>query len=181
MTTARELNATLPYATNSELEWLSLQASMLPDHARVAMIGGGPCVMGLAVLEGNPHLELCIIDLLDLNYCRTHIESAFPDVLVRYLPHTRSDSVDWPDLSLLIIDGSHEYENVLSDCRVWLRCLNENCYALFHDYDAGGTPFSFQEQYPGVKLALHKFLKRERDKYAFEGMVGTSAIVKRKP
>lgn len=180
MTTAAELNATLPYATPDELEWLTHRAATLPSRARVVMIGGGPCIMGLAVLEGNVSLVLHILDIASLDYCETHIWAEFPKATVFY-QQADSKQVEFrSDVDLLIVDGSHTYADVLHDARVWLPLLKAEGYAFFHDYDASGTEFEERERYPGVKQALHKYLKHQRDKYSFMGVVGTAAIVRRK-
>lgn len=180
MTTALELNATLPYATEDELHWLIAHGATLPDNARAVMIGAGPCVMALALLQGNPSIVIRIIDISEMDYCKAHIKAEFPDALIFYyqLKSTEFDIVR--ELDFLIVDGSHKYTDVLNDARYWLPKLEVNGYALFHDYDATGTDFDQREQYPGVKQALNRYLRGQRDTYERIERVGTSLIVRRK-
>lgn len=177
MTSAAELNATLPYATPDELAWLSTHAHTLPVYARVAMIGAGPCVMALAILEGRPDAHLYILDPAEMNYCKAHIRAEFPNAYINYL-QAHSREVTLKNIDFLVIDGSHEYAEVLEDARAWLPRLAPGASAFFHDYDATGTDFGRREQYPGVKRALDECLESRR--FSLVGVVGTAAIVRRK-
>ena len=180
MTSASELNATLPYATEEELLWITSHAKTLRNGAHVLMIGAGPCVMALALLEGNNTIILRIVDVDNLDYCKAHIKAEFPRTLVFYF-QAKSQNVNFePIFDFIIVDGSHEYSDVLNDARLWLPKVKEDGLVFFHDYDATGTRFALQEQYPGVKQALNKFLRHQRDKYERVDRVGTALIVRRK-
>ena len=180
MTTALELNATLPYATEDELHWLIAHGATLPLSAQALMVGAGPCVMALALLQGNSSILLRIIDLEPMDYCKAHIQSEFPRTLVFYYQAKSTHVNISNELDFLIVDGSHEYTDVLNDARYWLPKLKVGALAFFHDYDATGTGLEQREQYPGVKQALNKYLKHQRDKYERVERVGTALIVRRK-
>ena len=61
--TADSVNEFCHYATKTELDYLRTLGAMLPDGATVMMLGAGPGVMMMAVLEGNPHLTGYIVEI----------------------------------------------------------------------------------------------------------------------
>jgi hypothetical protein len=180
MTSALDLNRSLPYATEDELLWLTTHARTLPLSAHVLMIGAGPCVMALALLEGNHNILLRVVDNAPMDYCKAHIQAQFPRMLVFYMQGNSREVNFSSKLDFLIVDGSHEYTDVLNDARIWLPRLKVGGMAFFHDYDATDTLFELQTQYPGVKQALNKYLRHQRDKYERVERVGTALIVRRK-
>lgn len=178
MTSATELNATLPYATPDELAWLTAHARTLPPYARVVVIGAGPCIMPLALLEGNSTLFIRIIDVNEMHYCQAHIEAEYPGARVAYVRGKSSEMIIGEAIDFLLVDGSHEYGEVLADALVYLPHLKSDSLAFFHDYDARGTVFEVREWYAGVGRALEEYL-RLNPAFRFERMVGTAAIVRR--
>lgn len=55
---------------------------------------------------------------------------------------------------LVIVDASHEYEDVRRDIKAWLPYVAAGGYLIFHDYDAWDAP----HQYPGVKKAVDEVI-----------------------
>ncbi len=71
--------------------------------------------------------------------------------------HIKDNSKD-----IIFIDGSHKYEDVKDDIRVWKPKLKKGGYMLFHDYYGGFT---------GVAKSVNEWKKPER-------VIGTIAVVK---
>lgn len=126
-------NAT-PYAFGEELSWLRNTAR---DCTYAVMIGAGPAVMGLALMEGNPQLNLLILDNDTIFYARSHLDEAgFPTVGYRVY-----DSAEYgkdyagPKLDLLLVDGDHSKKGVLRDIKAWFRHVRPGGLIFFHDYE----------------------------------------------
>lgn len=148
------LNQRLPYAFGNELAWLRNTAKDL-NHA--VMIGAGPGVMGMALMEGNPNLNLLIIDIRTCEYARKHLDAAgFPTV-----GYAVADSTEYgkdyagPKLDFLLVDGDHSQTGVTNDIKAWMRHVKSGGLIFFHDYEnINDDPDN------GVKEALHIWDKR---------------------
>lgn len=126
------LNSKLPYAFGGELAWLR-------DHARNAgvgvMIGAGPGIMGIALLEGNPHMELTIIDIDTCYFAQEHMK----DAGFTTASFVVSDSAEYGEqyagdpIDLLIIDGDHSKVGVLRDLAAWFPHVRNEGLIFFHD------------------------------------------------
>jgi methyltransferase family protein len=146
------------------------------------MIGVGPGVMALALKEGNPDVQLTVIDHDTCSWCGKHLEAAGLNHNVTYftLDSVLVASEHSGHIDLLIVDGDHSYDGVMRDLVVWLPKVAESGFIFLHDYDARATAFQHVEQYPGVKQATNKYFKHQRDKYERVERVGTALIVRRK-
>lgn len=154
--TYHDLNHQCPYATSDELDYLNALAKTLPAGASVVMLGAGPGVMMVAVLEGNPKLNALIVDNTTLAYADAHLCAAgFPDVNLWHMDSAAA-AQEWSggNIDLLIVDADHTYAGVRRDILAWSKFIREGGTIFFHDYDARGTMFENQEQYPGVKQAV---------------------------
>lgn len=175
---ALELNHKNTYATPDELIWLTAQAGQLPLWADVVMIGAGPGVMALALIEGRPQIKLTVIDKTSTEYVKAHIEQF--DFSYTGITYVISDSAyfgtQWtgPKLDFLIIDGDHTYAGVKRDLDAWTAHVKPNGLIFLHDYDAEGTCFSGVERYPGVKEAVEE-CSAQWEEYA---RVGTAIVMK---
>lgn len=172
-----QVNEFCHYATAAELDFLRTLAPQLPDDGYVMMLGAGPGVMMLAVVEGNPALHGMVIDHDTTQWAEAHIG---PGYNIAFRKADSSEVGYWwegPAPVLLIIDADHSYEGVKRDMIVWLPKVAPGGYVFFHDYSASGTEFADQEQYPGVALAIAMYLPKD---YTTVARVGT-AIVFRKP
>lgn len=140
--TAKDLNDTAQYAMQEELEYLTRLSRELGSWRSFVMIGAGPGVMALAIMEGqdknNPsHLHIIDIDENRLNYTHTHLEGAEAPLYVIHLHHGDSYEVgmSWQgEIRLLIVDGDHSYLGVTKDIAAWTPHVRVGGYALFHDY-----------------------------------------------
>lgn len=150
-----EINSRLPYAFENELPWLRSIAS---DVHTAVMIGAGPGVMGMALLEGNPHMSLTIIDIHTCEYARKHLDQAgFP--VVGYVVDDSAEygkDYDGPKLDFLLVDGDHSKTGVKRDVEAWFRHVKEGGLLFFHDYEnINDDPDN------GVKEALQDLVKQK--------------------
>jgi len=66
-------------------------------------------------------------------------------------------------ISLIHIDGGHEYEEVLQDCTLWLPKVKKGGYACFDDYG--------HDSLPGVFAAVQDYMKYHTE-WEFLGRFG---------
>lgn len=177
-----DINIMCHYATATELEFLRQLAARLPAGAQVVMLGAGPGVMALAVLEGNPDVHVDVVDRDTVGYLLTHAErSGLPVEQIGYrLCDSAQAGREWvgPAIHLLIVDADHSYEGVSRDMLAWLPHVAPGGRVFFHDYSAAGTEFADQEQYPGVALAIGQYLPKH---YTTEARVGTAIVFRNSP
>lgn len=157
-----QVNEMCHYATPAELNWLREHAKTLPSRSSVVMIGAGPAVMALAVLEGNPDLSLSIVDKVTCQYAHAHIK----DLAIRLekgldVYYFEMDSARFAfqcsyPVDLLIVDGDHSYLGVKTDLETWRPKLRIGSHVFLHDYNADETEFKDVERYPGVKRAVEE-------------------------
>jgi predicted O-methyltransferase YrrM len=67
----------------------------------------------------------------------------------------------------IFIDASHTYANVLNDSYNVLKCIKENGFILWHDYNG----------WPGVTQALNEVYESSKDKFNFAQIEGTSLVI----
>lgn len=176
-----QLNAQIPYATETELKYLTYLASELKIGQQVVVIGAGPGVMLLALREGNLSNRITLIDHETCFYAQAHLTQAGLNQNVRYLVSDSSFAgTHWGDqpVAVLIIDGDHSYAGVRRDLFAWGPHLEDKALIFLHDYDATDTQFAEQERYPGVKQAAVEFLKKPV--FTFVGIVGTAGIYRKR-
>jgi len=88
--------------------------------------------------------------------------------LVSVLP-THSWEVAWAKpISLIFIDGLHDYANVARDFHHFEKWLTPGAYIAFHDY---------ADYYPGVKVFVHELLKSGQ--YQRISCVGTLMVLRK--
>lgn len=127
-----KLNARIPYAFGNELEWLREHAKYFNN---AVMIGAGPGVMAVALMEGNPNLDLLVIDIDTCQYVKAHLEDAGFDA-VKFVV---MDSVEYGrdyqgrPLDFLIVDGDHSYAGVYNDILAWYYNIKSGGMIFFHD------------------------------------------------
>lgn len=147
MLTCTRLNATLPYATQDELDWIREFASQLVEGSTVVMVGAGPGVFALALHEGlTAPIDFYIIDIDTCKWVDAHLQSAEVDTSKIFFIVADSANIGetWGDetIDLLIIDGDHSYEGVLRDIDAWWSSVKDGGTVFFHDYlhrDGGFT------------------------------------------
>lgn len=157
---ADSVNEFCHYATASELAYLRTLAATLPAGHAVVMLGAGPGVMMLAILENNPDLVGYIIDHDTCQWAERHLAGAGLMARTRICDSAQAGH-EWtgPKLALLIVDADHSYEGVRRDCEAWLQHVAPGGYVFFHDYNPDGTEFADRERYPGVMLAVGEAMR----------------------
>lgn len=178
MTTSTEVNTNCHYATATELAHLHTLGALLPDQSVVMMLGAGPGVMLMSVLEGNPRLLGYIVDHDTCQWAEAHLASAGFQARTRVYDSAQA-GLEWtgPRLGLLIVDADHGYEGVRRDCAAWLVHVAPGGYVFFHDYNPDGTEFSDQERYPGVAQAVGEVM--QADEWTNPVRAGTAIIFQR--
>ena len=192
--TAEELNKTNTYATQSEIIFLRQEMpGLLPEFARVVMIGAGPGVMLLSLLDNEKAAkwEVYVIDLVSVKYAQEHMRRAKPFISdmvdkVIWMEGVRSHIVGHEfavdgNIDLLIVDGDHTETGIRLDMETWLPIVAENGYVLFHDYDYKGTEWEDKprEDYPEVKLFVDAEMNRPVWNFRPILKIGCSSIFKR--
>lgn len=125
------LNEKLPYAFNNELGWLRDHA---PEYSIAVMIGAGPGVMAMALLEGNPDMDLRVIDINTCGYTQAHLQAE--GLVAKY--HVADSKVvgklyQGRALDFLLVDGDHSKQGVIGDINEWWRHVRVGGYIFFHD------------------------------------------------
>lgn len=171
-----ELNQKLAYASEKELDWLVACVAERPD-AVVVMIGAGPGVMALALLDEHKPITLHVIDNALSHTFKIHLEQANMDLSRVHIHQDDSHAIGsaWTeqDIDLLIVDGDHSYEGVMRDLRVWWPHVKLDGIVFLHDYYRKGA------EWDGIMVAAKEFL--EEHKYAYKNVksLDSTRIVKR--
>lgn len=134
--TSKQLNGTLPYMFDDEPEYLADLASQVNE---VVVLGAGPGVMSLVLLENNPLMSLVAIDHNPkmADFYRAHMIAAgfLPNIYVGKTTDSHIlEAYSRHSIDLLIIDASHIYEHVMNDFAQWYERVKPNGYIFFHDY-----------------------------------------------
>jgi hypothetical protein len=172
-----DLNHRQRYATPEEIEWLRTTTGHISSEGLAIMLGAGPGVMTAAIKDGNPTIHVFMVDNDTCHYAIAHLRDYGPDYAQNVYAMVGDSAAvgtryDGRQADLLVIDADHSEKGVRDDIICWLSHVKPGGYIMIHDYDASGTWFENQEQYPGVKLAADSLLKR----YKVLGRVGTSMV-----
>lgn len=137
------LNMGCPYAYTDEILDVKQRAARLRWKSISVMIGCGPAVFGLALMESlNDPTELWIVDK-DPNmfgYAEQHFGAADLHTGVMDRVHfVEGDSAqigqEWQsEIDFLLVDGDHSYEGVRADLDAWLPHVKRRGTVWFHDY-----------------------------------------------
>ena len=134
----REINNANPYAMPEELDYLRDKALELNEGGQVVVIGVGPFVMGLAMLE--QHLfppQITAIDITPFYYAECHLRGAGVDPATVEFVTGDSSTVGktWTKpIDLLVVDGDHSFEGCRKDIISWWPHVKRGGLAFFHDY-----------------------------------------------
>lgn len=143
MLTSDELNAKLPYAFGNELAWLK---SIANEIQTCVVLGAGPGIMSIALLEVNPHMILVAIDNNPtvLSTFDEHMAAAGIVDYIVWNNDTVQAAQEWEDdrifqaacgdIDLLIVDADHSARAVENDLKAWLPFVRTGGYIFFHDY-----------------------------------------------
>jgi len=152
------LNAALPYVFGNELEWFHDMATFLPDGGITIILGAGPGLMILALLEGNPTLEVYGIDRdpTVLDSCRKHLAGDDVKAILLQGETTQlSNYFEDKSTDFIVVDSDHSYAGVMSDIEHYWPKLKAGGLMFFHDvidYPSGNTE-------TGTKQALDESLE----------------------
>ncbi len=165
MSRAKALNDCAAYATYEELDFLSQAAADLGPEASVVMIGAGPGVMAVAMLEANRSLHMTIIDNTEIRYAQAHLNDLGAGAQF-LLADSKLVAMDWnTPLDFLIVDGDHSYIGVMADLTLWLPHLRPGATVFIHDcYPTVGLT-----EQPEVAVAVAEFAEAPT-------RVGTAAV-----
>lgn len=135
--TADELNTLLPYAFSGELDYLRDVGHALTPGALVVMLGVGPGIMALALLEGAQD-EIALYGVDTGNFTATlHLEAAGnAEKLIPIVERSWDAAEPFTNntVDLLIVDACHEYKCVRRDINAWLPKVRSGGVIFFHDY-----------------------------------------------
>lgn len=149
------LNTKLQYASERELDWLAEYGRTHPD-ATVVLIGAGPGVMALALLNAHTSIALHVIDNALSHTFKVHLEQAGCDMSrVRIYERDSGETGnawDSQNVDLLIVDGDHSYNGVRRDLIAWWVHVKVDGLVFFHDYYRVGS------EWEGIPLAVKEWL-----------------------
>lgn len=136
---AEELNNSAPYAHPDEIKFLQEFGKQFKYPQEVVMIGAGPAVMGVALLENHPDPpNFTVIDIASLWYAKTHLAAVGNLNRLFFLQETSYYiGINWQKsdlLDFLLIDGDHSFSGVSSDIHAWSPHVKIGGYIFFHDY-----------------------------------------------
>jgi predicted O-methyltransferase YrrM len=186
MLTAKQLNSTVQYALEEEIDYLKeLSAQM--DHPNIVMIGAGPGILGLAVTENNFGVRLSIVDIdpNPLHYTQVHLLAA--GVSPKNIRLITGDSAQaghmWEDgpIDLLIVDGNHTQEGVARDITAWFEHVSDGGYMFFHDHleREGGFNGSGSWGLAGVAEAVNAAASADPESWQYVTSVGISVVYRK--
>lgn len=158
-----------PEMTNAELALLvselSSAANASREKAKILEIGtaaGGTLVRMLGAIPREEHGRVGVID--PFNYFEDHLgrfrknltdngyDPGTIDIRVGYSKDELKKSVERGDrFDFILFDASHKLYHTTQELR-WMKLLVVGGLAAFHDYK--------QSKWPGVKIAVDKFLSR---------------------
>lgn len=151
---ALRINSQGAYATQAEFEWLAQWAIDNP-YSCVVMIGAGPGVMAIALLEQKTSLNISVVDKESVHYLEEHLKicGLLDDRTKTYLQDSAYYGEHWKGggIDLLIIDGDHSYAGVRRDIGAWWPHVKAGGIVLFHDY-----PHNLEGVKTGVKQAFEE-------------------------
>lgn len=139
---AEELNDSAPYAHPDEIKFLQEFGKQFHKDDQIVMIGAGPAVMAVALLENHPDQpDMTIIDHKPMGYAYAHLEfiKANLDLINFWTVDSERAGDRWlwqtgKFIDFLIVGGDHSYDGVLLDIQIWLPFVRVGGYVLFHDY-----------------------------------------------
>lgn len=115
-------------------------ASLLRDRSRVVNIGGGFGASTVAILKGTKELKDFHMWSIDIVVCedeahnvrRLGMESKFEQIIAPSIEVGKT----WGNgmIDMLVVDGSHRYEDVLGDLNAWTPHVKEGGFVCCHDY-----------------------------------------------
>jgi len=72
-----------------------------------------------------------------------------------------------PGVGFVFVDGSHDFDDVMSDCSEAFKILDKGGVVVFHDYGEVGTTKAQEQRMPEVTRAIDKCIKDLSDRFDF--------------
>jgi len=179
---ARNVNNMAHYATDEELDWMAKHGKTLDSDDQVVMLGAGPGVLLLALKEYNKSLKATVVDHIRCEYVIAYLQDMGALENVHAIvdeSYNVGESWDGGLVKLLIVDTDHTERTLRKEINAWVDHVDKDeGLIVFHDYDASGTWFEDQEQYPFVKEVCDE----KMPKLGWEKIerVGTTAVYRYK-
>lgn len=180
---SKQLNISCPYAMLEELYYVRQLADDLYPKNRILMIGAGPGVFALAMLEKRKNPPwLYVVESGSFDYLDAHLEAA--GVSLEKVVHVQGNSVikakDFlrNSFELILIDGDHSYEGASLDILGWWPTLVPDGVMFFHDYlerEDGFVGTSFWSE-GGVAKAIQE---HKTDEWVLMRQVGISVAFRK--
>lgn len=130
-----QFNKILPYLFLDEIEYLRKLGKQLEPESVVVMLGVGPAMMALALLEqADPSIVFTGYDINQSTiwFAEEHVKD-LPQKIVFLCED--SSQAEFPfEIDLLLIDADHTYEAVKKDILQWWPKIKAGGLVLFHDY-----------------------------------------------
>lgn len=130
------LNNALPYCFFGEVEWFKEMGTFLPDGGITIVLGAGPGIMMMALLEGNPTLEVYGIDRdpTVLDTCRKHLAGdEVKAILLQGETSQLSNYFEDKSADFIVVDSDHSYAGVKDDIEHYWPKLKAGGLMFFHD------------------------------------------------
>lgn len=187
MLTAHDLNRMIPYALPDEIDYVRNLSFSLGSWKTFVMIGAGPGVFALALMEGQSKHRPSTLWIIDhdpdqFHYLDQHMQAGeHPLSAVHYLVGDSAEAgKDWQgEISLLIVDGDHTLEGVLRDIQAWEPHVKVGGTIMFHDFleRPGGFNGVAEWKQGGVAEAVYRTLDEGRVDWEFLDFPGISLVV----
>lgn len=175
---ARNVRDAFGFLSPGECDLLEGLAKELPEYPAVINFGAGAGTSGLLFIESRPDLILYTIDVQDESSPFGSLEgerNAFRDAgLLGLLNHrwyqihgdSQKIGMNWlyegnPMVDLVFIDGDHSYAGCAGDIRAWMPNLKPGGILAIHDYlkaERDPTEFGRNHPYLGVDKAVKEML-----------------------
>ncbi len=173
--TARELNNKLPYAFGTEIEYLHKLGSELIPGSVAVMLGVGPAIMALALLEGSngTSFDFYAVDNQNFTGASHLVAAGFGErvYFIQDLSWNAAERFSYKSVDLLIVDACHDYDCIVRDIQAWWGRIKVGGIVFFHDYlETDGSLSS------GVYSAVEKFRKESWQEL---GRLGISIVFRR--
>lgn len=121
---------------HEEIDWLKVEAMLLPRDPIVVNIGAAAGVSTLAILEARPDALIysCETDPGAGEYSSIERAGLDKSRVIR-LGNSQAEGLRFKqDVDFIFVDGGHSVEDVTGDIAAWLPHLKLGCVIVFHDY-----------------------------------------------
>ena len=138
---------------------------LLHPNSVVADLGAGQGGTAYAVLSEREDVSLISVDIEEAGLAHARLKADGLGALDRWrgirMDAALAAAGYWEEhFDLVLLDTSHQYEDMVPEIEKWLPKLRPGGYFWFHDYDVEGAQVQPLCAYPGVKQAVDEVLAR---------------------